>query len=138
MEALILLAVTFLLMWVLFIVPQQRRLRAHQALVARLEVGDEVMATSGLFGTITELDEEVVHLEIAEGTVVRLARGAVARRIGEEPEPAPESEPAPDETDEVPTETAADRAVAPRRLGRGRIIRAETEPATDAAEPEDS
>ena len=84
MGALILLAVTFLLMWVLFILPQQRRLKAHQALVARLEVGDEVMATSGFYGTVTELDDEVVHLELAPGTVVRIARGAVARRLNEE------------------------------------------------------
>lgn len=107
MGALILLAVTFLLMWVLFILPQQRRLRAHQALVARLEVGDEVMATSGLFGTITAIDDDVVHLEVAPGTVVRLARGAVARRIGEEV------------VDERPAGTAADRAVAPPVDGEG-------------------
>src|SRR5688500_6421205 len=109
MEALVLLAVTFLLMWVLFIFPQQRRLKAHRALVARLEVGDEVMATSGLFGTVTDLDDEVVHLEVAPGTVVRLARGAVARRVNEEPEPV--EEPVGEPT-EVPSGTAADRAVA--------------------------
>jgi preprotein translocase subunit YajC len=104
MSALILLAVTFILMWVLFILPQQRRLKAHQALVTRLEIGDEVMATSGLYGTITELDGDVVHIEIAPGTTVRMARGAIARRLSEEVGPAPE----------VPTETAADRAVEPR------------------------
>jgi preprotein translocase subunit YajC len=109
MGALILLAVTFLLMWVLFILPQQRRLKAHQALVARLEVGDEVMATSGFYGTVTELDDEVVHLELAPGTVVRIARGAVARRLGEEAAAADETEMA------TPAGTAADRAVeAPR------------------------
>ena len=102
MGALILLAVTFLLMWVLFILPQQRRLRAHQGLVARLEVGDEVMTTSGLYGTIAELDDDVVRLELAPGTVVRLARGAVARRLNEET--AAEEPPA-------PAPTAADRAV---------------------------
>ena len=102
MGALILLAVTFLLMWVLFILPQQRRLRAHQALVARLEVGDEVMTTSGIFGTIAELDDEVVHLEIAPATVVRVARGAVARRLGEETVA---------EEPETPAPTAADRAL---------------------------
>ena len=101
MAALILLAVTFLLMWVLFILPQQRRLRAHQALTARLEVGDEVMTTSGLFGTIAALADDVVHLEIAPATVVRVARGAVARRMGEE---AVAEEPA------TPAPTAADRA----------------------------
>ena len=99
MGALILLAVTFLLMWVLFILPQQRRLKAHQALVARLEVGDEVMATSGFYGTVTELHDDVVHLELAPGTVVRIARGAVARRLGEEVA--------------APAGTAADRAIDP-------------------------
>ena len=136
MPALILLAVTFLLMWVLFIFPQQRRLKAHQALVASLEVGDEVMTTSGFYGTITELEDDIVHVEVAAGTVVRLARGAVARRIGEEPEPEPEPEPAVEDTVEVPSETAADRAVAPRR--RGRVIRAKDAPVTDTVDTEES
>jgi preprotein translocase subunit YajC len=99
----LLLAVTFLLMWVLFILPQQRRMKAHQALVATLEEGDEVMLTSGVYGTITRLADDVVHLELAPGVVIRVARGAVARRVGDEPE-AP-AEPG------RPSGTAADRAV---------------------------
>ena len=100
----IILAGTFLLMWVLFILPQQRRIKAHQALVAVLAEGDEVMLTSGLFGTITSLDDEVLHVEVAPGTVVRVARGAVAQRIGDDLDP-PEVPPR-------PTGTAADRAAA--------------------------
>jgi preprotein translocase subunit YajC len=108
MGALILLAVTFLLMWVLFILPQQRRMRSHQALVARLEVGDEVMTTSGMYGTVIALDGDVVQLEIAAGTVVRLARGAVARRLTEETAPTdtPQAEAPPLGR---PSSTAADR-----------------------------
>jgi preprotein translocase subunit YajC len=102
----LLLAGTFLLMWVLFILPQQRRIRAHRELVGSLEVGDDVMTTAGMYGTITaiEVDDDVVHLEIAPGTVVRLARGAVAQRLGIEEEP---------ETPARPSGTAADRAVEP-------------------------
>lgn len=87
MGALILLAVTFLLMWVLFILPQQRRVKAHQALVARLQVGDEVMTTSGFYGRIVAVEDADIRLELAPGTVVRIARGAVARRLGEEAGP---------------------------------------------------
>jgi preprotein translocase subunit YajC len=79
MGPVIVLAVTLGLTWLLFILPQQRRIRAHQAVVARLQVGDEVMTTSGMFGTITALDDETVSLEIAPGTVARFARGAVAQ-----------------------------------------------------------
>ena len=103
----LLLAGTFLLMWVLFILPQQRRIRAHRELVGSLEVGDYVMTTAGMYGTITAIDEadDVVHVEIAPGTVVRLARGAFAQRLGIEPEP--------DDTPARPSGTAADRAVEP-------------------------
>jgi preprotein translocase subunit YajC len=103
----LLLAGTFLLMWVLFILPQQRRLRAHQAVVQSLAVGDEVMTTAGLYGTITEIDDDtdVVHLEVAPGTVIRLARGAVAQRLGDESEAIDEPT--------RPSGTAADRALDP-------------------------
>ena len=56
MEPLLILAVTFVLMWVLFILPQQRRVRAHQALVATLEAGDEVVTAAGIYGSIVDLD----------------------------------------------------------------------------------
>jgi preprotein translocase subunit YajC len=80
--------------WVFFILPQQRRMRAHQALVSHLDVADEVMTTSGVLGSIVALDEEIVQLEVAPGVVLRVVRGAIARRITEpepEPEPLPEA-----------------------------------------------
>ncbi len=42
----------------LLIRPQQRRVRAQQALVNAVEVGDEVMTTGGIFGTIVEIDDD--------------------------------------------------------------------------------
>ena len=86
MEALIVLAVTLGLTWVLFILPQQRRIKEHKATVASLRVGDEVMTTAGLFGTVVALDEEIVTLEVAPGTAVRFARGAVGQRIADDPD----------------------------------------------------
>src|SRR6476469_6927739 len=87
----ILLPLMFLVLYLIVILPQQRRVRAHQALVNVLEVGDEVMTTSGILGTVTAMDDEVLHLEVAPGVTLRVVRGAVARRI-DEPEPEPEPE----------------------------------------------
>jgi preprotein translocase subunit YajC len=70
-------------MWVVFVIPQQRRQRAHLELVAALGVGAEVMTTAGVYGTITELDDETVHLEVAPGVVIRIARQAILRRVDE-------------------------------------------------------
>jgi preprotein translocase subunit YajC len=81
MQALIVLAVTFVLLWVFFILPQQRRVRAHQQLVAGLEEGDEVVLTAGIHGRITELGAEDLMLEVAPGVGLRVARQAVLRRI---------------------------------------------------------
>jgi preprotein translocase subunit YajC len=81
MQALIVLAVTFALLWVFFILPQQRRVRAHQQLVAGLAEGDEVVLSAGIHGRITELGAEDLMLEVAPGVELRVARQAVLRRV---------------------------------------------------------
>jgi preprotein translocase subunit YajC len=82
MQGLILFAVMIGLAWVLFILPQQRRVRAHQGLVAALAVGDEVMTTAGIYGRIVAIEPDVIHLEVADGVRIRLAKGAIATRTG--------------------------------------------------------
>ena len=69
------------LLWVLFIRPQQRRMREAQAMVASLDVGDEVITSGGIYGTITDSDDTSLWLEIADDVTVRILRGAVAQRV---------------------------------------------------------
>ena len=65
---------------------QQKRLRTQQALQQSAEVGDEVLTTSGMFGTIVDEDEDegTVTVEIAAGTRVKMLRAGIARRISED------------------------------------------------------
>jgi preprotein translocase subunit YajC len=92
MEPLIVLAVTFVLLWALFILPQQRRVRAHQALVASVQPGDEVVLSAGIYGRIVDLGPEDMTLAVAPGVELRVARQAVLRRVedatgaGDEPD----------------------------------------------------
>ena len=81
MEPLIVLAVTFALLWLLFIRPQQRRVRGHQSLVEALQTGDEIVLTAGIYGRIVDLGPEDMQVEVAPGTTLRVARQAVLRRI---------------------------------------------------------
>ena len=81
MGALLVLAVTFVLLWVIFILPQQRRVRGHQALVASLDVGDEVVLTAGIYGRIVGIGPEDMTVEVAPGVELRIARQAVLRRV---------------------------------------------------------
>ena len=82
MGPLLALLLTFGLMWVLLILPQQRRMRQHQAVIASLEAGDEVVTAGGVYGTIVSVDEDTLAVEVAPGVVLRVLRSAVTSRIG--------------------------------------------------------
>jgi preprotein translocase subunit YajC len=57
--------------------PQRRQMAAHRSMVAAVEVGDEIITTGGIHGTIRTLHEGTVDLEIANGVVITLSRGAI-------------------------------------------------------------
>jgi preprotein translocase subunit YajC len=65
----------------LIVRPQRRQMAAHRALVASLQVGEEVVTSGGIYGTIRGLDNGTVDLEVASGIVLRVARGAIAQRV---------------------------------------------------------
>lgn len=68
---------------VLLMRQQQRRLRQHQTLIGSLEVGDEVVTTSGIFGTITSLDDDdTAQLEVAPGLALKVAKRAIGGIVG--------------------------------------------------------
>jgi preprotein translocase subunit YajC len=69
-------------MWAVLIIPQQRRLKKQRELIASLEVGDDVMLSAGIYGTITgEDDDDDLFLEIAPDVEIRVSRGSVAQRV---------------------------------------------------------
>jgi preprotein translocase subunit YajC len=95
--------VTFLISLVLMVAifyfllirPQQRRVRQQRDLVQSLEVGDEVVTIGGLFGTIFEMDDESVTLDVGSGTRLRFLKQAIARKFVRE-------DSSPEEADEEP------------------------------------
>jgi preprotein translocase subunit YajC len=74
----LIILVFFAAAWFLLIVPRQRELRRHQAVLAAMAVGDEVVTASGIYGTIRSMEDEVVELEVAPTIVIKVARRAVA------------------------------------------------------------
>jgi preprotein translocase subunit YajC len=69
------------MMWMLLIRPQQQRVRRQQALLASLEVGDEVVTAGGMIGRIRSLDDDRAEVELAPGIVVPFLRGAVSQKV---------------------------------------------------------
>jgi preprotein translocase subunit YajC len=81
MFALIWMILMLAVFYVLLVRPQRRQMMVHRALMSSLESGDEVVTMGGIFGRIVRLDDEVVDLEVAPGTSLRVARSAISRRI---------------------------------------------------------
>jgi preprotein translocase subunit YajC len=69
----------FAVFYFLMIRPQQKKMKAHQAMLAALRRGDKIVTGGGLFGTVTKVvnDQEAV-VEIAEGVRVRVARSTIS------------------------------------------------------------
>ena len=88
----------------LLIRPQQKRVRAQQALLSAVEPGDEVITTAGIYGIVTQLDEDegTVEIEIAPSTRIRMLKSGIARRVVDEDEGAFDDEPDLEEEDQDP------------------------------------
>ena len=87
-----------LLFWLLIIRPASRRQKDQARMQSAINVGEQVMLTSGIFGTVTGMDDDRLSIEIAPGIVVSVARGAVGSVVPTEQHDAEYTdEPADDE-----------------------------------------
>ena len=98
MPAYLFILVLLAIVWFFLIRPRQRQMRAQQQQVASLQVDDEVVTAGGLYGTVKAIEGDELHLEIAHGVVVRVARRAVAAVLTERDEQLEAGEPV-EETD---------------------------------------
>jgi preprotein translocase subunit YajC len=64
--------------WLLLLRPQRAGARRQRELLANLQPGDEIVSAGGLYGVIRTIDDDDLEVEIADGLIVRMARGAVA------------------------------------------------------------
>ena len=72
-----------LLFWLLLIRPASKRQKEVSRMQASLGPGDQVMLGSGIFATVVAVDDDSarIHVELAPGTVVQVARGAIAQVV---------------------------------------------------------
>ena len=75
----LLLPLLLLLPLVLITMRTRRQQREMVAMQQRLTVGQEVMTSSGLFGTIVDVQPDSVVLQVADGVRTRWAKPAIAR-----------------------------------------------------------
>ena len=81
MEILPLLLLMFVAMYFFMVRPQQRKARLHRELLESLDVGDEVITASGLYGMITDFDGGTVFIEISDGVEIKISRDTIANKV---------------------------------------------------------
>jgi len=69
-----------LVMYFLLIRPQQKRQKEHQKMIESIKKGDKVITTSGIHGTVTDMDDKTYEIQITDNVRVRFERAAIAAR----------------------------------------------------------
>jgi len=91
LAALLPLVAIVALFWFMVVRPQQRRQKDVARLQASIEVGQRVMMSSGIYGTVVSLVDDRARLEIAPGTQIDIARAAIAKVDEPLPQPGPDA-----------------------------------------------
>jgi preprotein translocase subunit YajC len=66
-----------LLFWLFLIRPASRRQKDLGRMQSSLSVGDEVVLTSGVYGTVDQVEDDHALIEVAPGVSIKVARGAI-------------------------------------------------------------
>ena len=78
----------FLNFYMLMIRPQQKRMKEHQASIAAIKKGDEIITGGGIRGRVTKVNDEEVEVEIASGVRIRVVKGTVSQVLSPKAKPA--------------------------------------------------
>jgi preprotein translocase subunit YajC len=71
--------------YLLVLMPMRKRQKKIQDFQSSLKVGDKVITTSGIYGSVTKLDEKSVQVQIANNVRIDVARAAIGGYQGEDP-----------------------------------------------------
>jgi len=125
---LIVMVLLLVVMYVLMIRPQRQRQQAQQTMIDRASVGDDILTSGGIYGTITEIEDDDVVVEIADGLSVHMTRRGIAAVLP--PEEEDEDEEAEDLVDAEGVEDAEPDDEAPVTRGEEAVT---SESAADPA-----
>jgi preprotein translocase subunit YajC len=78
----------FVIFYVLMIRPQQKRVKQHQAMIAAVKKGDEVVTGGGIRGKVTKATDDEVEVEIATGVRVKVIKSTLTHVITANSKPA--------------------------------------------------
>ncbi len=82
LSTLLMFGAMFAILYFILIRPQQKQQKKHQALLAGLKKGDEVILSSGIMGKVFSVEDRVVVIEINDKTKFKVLKQAVQGLVG--------------------------------------------------------
>ena len=73
--------ILLVIMYLLILRPQQKRMKEQRAMLSVLDVGDDVRTDSGIYGTISDLDGDTVFLMVADGVEIKISKASIPEMI---------------------------------------------------------
>lgn len=70
--------------WFVMIAPERKRKKQRESMVEALKKGDKVMTTSGMYGTITQVQGDIVTLQVSDGVRIKFALAAIQGKVDAE------------------------------------------------------
>ena len=71
---LLMMVVFIVIFYFLLIRPQQKKAKEHQAMIAKVAAGDEVVTAGGILGKVVEVGDVFLTLEIADGIRIKVQK----------------------------------------------------------------
>lgn len=72
------LVVIFVLFYFLLIRPQQKKQKEHRSMIDNLTTADEIVTGGGVLGKVTEVGEQFVTVEVANGVSIKIQKHTIA------------------------------------------------------------
>ena len=76
-DPIVMMVIMVVMFYFLLIRPQQKRAKEHQAEIAAVKKGDEVITGGGLRGRVTKVSDSEIEVEIAQGVRVRAVKSTI-------------------------------------------------------------
>ena len=78
------IAVMLIIFYFLLYRPQKRAQHEREEMLNSLQKGNKVVTIGGIYGTISEINEKIVKLKIAEKVEIEVARGSIGSVVIDE------------------------------------------------------
>ena len=66
------------LIYFLMIRPENKRRKTHQAMIASIEVGDEIVTSGGILGKVTKVNEQFLEVSVTENVKLKIQNTAIS------------------------------------------------------------